>query len=66
MLRDVERQPGAIGSEVIPRQEGPVFRRERWEEIHRRWVEEWVPIAEIPRRVELDRTTVRRCLRAMA
>jgi transposase len=37
--------------------------RERWQEIHRLFREARVPIAEISRRLDLDRKTVRRCLR---
>jgi len=40
-----------------------MVRQERWEEIRRLGVEERVPIAEIARRLALDRKTVRRCLR---
>ena len=43
-----------------------MVRRERWEEIRRLWVAERVPIAEIARRLDLDRKTVRRCLRDTA
>ena len=38
--------------------------QERWEEICRLAFRERVPIAEIARRLDLDRRTVRRCLRA--
>jgi transposase len=38
--------------------------RERWEEIRRLSVVEHVPVAEIARRLELDRKTVRRWLRS--
>ncbi len=37
--------------------------QERWQEIHRLFREARVPIAEISRRLDLDRKTVRRCLR---
>lgn len=43
-----------------------MVRQERWEEIRRLGVEERVPIAEIARRLDLDRKTVRRCLRDLA
>jgi transposase len=36
--------------------------QERWQEIHRLFREARVPIAEISRRLDLDRKTVRRCL----
>lgn len=40
-----------------------MVRRERWEEIRRLWATERVPIAELARRFDLDRKTVRRCVR---
>ncbi len=43
-----------------------MVRQERWEEIRRLRVEERVPVAELARRFELDRKTVRRCLRDTA
>ena len=52
-----------IGPEVTPHQEVPMVRQERWEEIRRLSFRERVPIAEIARRLDLDRKTVRRCLR---
>ena len=55
-----------IGAEVTLCEEVPMVRRERWEEIRRLWVSERVPIAEIARRLDLDRKTVRRCLRDTA
>ncbi len=36
--------------------------QERWQEIHRLFREERIPVAEIARRLNLDRKTVRRCL----
>ena len=45
-------EPGEVG----------MIRQDRWEEIHRLSGEQ-VPIAEIARRFDLDRKTVRRCLR---
>ncbi len=41
-----------------------MVRQERWKEIRRLWSRERVPIAEIARRLDLDRKTVRRCVRA--
>jgi len=43
-----------------------MVRRERWEDIRRLGVEERRPVAEIARRLALDRKTVRRCLRETA
>jgi len=58
-----EVEAGTIGPEVTPHQEVPMVRQERWEEIRRLAFRERVPIAEIARRLDLDRKTVRRCLR---
>jgi len=58
----IEVEPGTIGPEVTPHQEVPMVRQERWEEIRRLALRERVPLAEIARRLELDRKTVRRCL----
>src|SRR6266568_7477485 len=63
MSLEIEVETGSIGSEVTPHQEVPMVRQERWEEIRRLWVRERVPVAEIARRLDLDRKTVRRCLR---
>jgi transposase len=59
-----EVEPRTMGPEVTPRQEVPMVRQERWEEIRRLWFRGRVPIAEIARRLDLDRKTVRRCVRA--
>ncbi len=40
-----------------------MVRRDRWEEIRRLWSTERVPIAALARRFDLDRKTVRRCVR---
>ena len=66
MSTDLEREAGTIGPEVIPLGEVPMVRQERWEEIRRLRVEEGVPVAALARRFELDRKTVRRCLRDTA
>src|SRR5262245_62841207 len=63
LLENTERF-GTIGPEVTPHEEGPMVRQERWEEIRRLRVQDGVAIAEIARRRDLDRKTVRRCLRA--
>lgn len=56
----------AIVGSLPPRLTEPgevvMVRQDRWEEIHR-LSDEHVPIAEIARRLDLDRKTVRRCLR---
>jgi transposase len=66
MATEMELPAATIGAEVTLCQEVPMVRRERWEEIRRLWVAERVPIAEIARRLDLDRKTVRRCLRDTA
>lgn len=63
MLAENEVMTGTIGPEVTPHREVPMVRQERWEEIRRLSFRERVPIAEIARRLELDRKTIRRCLR---
>jgi transposase len=66
MSTEMEMAAMTIGAEVTLCEEVPMVRRERWEEIRRLWVSERVPIAEIARRLDLDRKTVRRCLRDTA
>ena len=63
MLTESEHVAGTIGPEVTLAEEVPMVRQERWEELRRLWQQERVPIAELARRFELDRKTVRRCLR---
>ena len=63
MSIDEEATTATIEPEVTPHREVPMVRQERWEEIRRLWFRERVPIAEIARRLDLDRKTVRRCLR---
>ena len=62
----IEVKPRTIGPEVTPHEEVPMVRQERWEEVRRLAFRERVPIAEIARRLALDRKTVRRCLRDAA
>src|SRR5947207_10604295 len=66
MSTEMETAAATIGAEVTLCEEVPMVRRERWEEIRRLWVTERVSIAEIARRLDLDRKTVRRCLRDTA
>src|SRR5215813_3957132 len=63
MLTEMEGAVGTIGPEVTLTEEVPMVRQERWEELRRLWQQERLPIAELARRFELDRKTVRRCLR---
>ena len=56
-------------SETIPppipsESEAVMVGQERWEQVRQMFFEERVTIAEIARRLEIDRKTVRRCLRA--
>jgi ActR/RegA family two-component response regulator len=66
MSTEIERVVGIIGPEVTLTEELPMVRQERWEELRRLWQQERVPVAERARRCELDRKTVRRCLRDTA
>src|SRR5262245_57039805 len=66
MSSEIEREAGTIGPAVIPVEEVPMVRQERWEELCRLWQQERIPIAELARRFDLDRKTVRRCLRDRA
>jgi len=66
MSMEIERVVRTIGPEVTLTEEVPMVRQERWEELRRLWQRERVPIAELARRFELDRKTVRRCLRDTA
>jgi transposase len=62
MSTELDTPTGTIGPAITPDEEVPMVRRERWEEIRRLRLVEGVPIAEIARRFDLDRKTVRRCL----
>ena len=64
MSTEMERPAATIGAEVTLCEEVPMVRRERWEEMRRLWVAERVPIAEIARRLDLDRKTARSWRRA--
>src|SRR5262245_24767887 len=66
MLLENTERVGTIGPEVTPHEEVPMVRQERWEEIRRLRIQDGVAIAEIARRLALDRKTVRRWLRATA
>lgn len=62
MEGDVVRSCAILPAEGWSLGEGAMVQEDRWKEI-RRLHEEGVAIAEIARRLELDRKTVRRCLR---
>ena len=67
MLNDrLEERAGArtIPTEVEPTSEGCMIGRERWDEIRRMYYEERFRISQIARTLDLDRKTVRRCVRA--
>jgi hypothetical protein len=55
MSTEMTTAAATIGGEVTLCREGPIVRRERWEEVRRLWVAERVPIAEIARLLDLDR-----------
>ena len=63
MSLEIAVETGSMGPEVTRYQEVPMVRQERWEEIRRLSFRERVPVAEIARRLDLDRKTIRRCLR---
>jgi len=55
---------GTITSPMNDTEETEMVQRERWEEVRRLYYQERVGIREIARRLDLDRNTVRRCVRA--
>ena len=57
------RDHGTLGPEALRLEEERMVPEDRWREIHRMARDEQLPIAEIARRCDLDRKTVRRCLR---
>ncbi len=66
MSVDTTADTAIMDPECTPLGEGRMVREERWQEMHRLFRIERVPIAEIARRLDLDRKTVRRCLRQTA
>ena len=66
MATEGQLEGRTIGSEVISREEVPMVRQERWEELRRLAVDGGVAIAELGRQFGLDRKTVRRCVREPA
>lgn len=63
MLQEAEVGSVTIAPQVEQLGEQEMVQRERWEEIRRLRFEERVCVSEIARRLDLDRKTVRRCLR---
>lgn len=62
-MLDEELQKQTIPLPIQSESEAVMVGQERWEEIRRLFFEEKVPIAEIARRLEIDRKTVRRWLK---
>jgi transposase len=60
------REHGTMALEAHTLEEERMVQEDRWREVHRMAREEHLPIAEIARRLELDRKTVRRCLKQEA
>ena len=63
MEGDVVRSCAILPPEGWSLGEGAMIQEDRWKEIRRLHTDEGLAIAEIARRLELDRKTVRRCLR---
>lgn len=65
MLEEAVSGPTMV-SESAPHSEADMVREERWEEIRRLYFQERHGVSKIARLLELDRKTVRRCLRQSA
>jgi transposase len=63
MAGNEPREDAKLDLQATHLEEGFMVREDRWQEIRRLHCEEHVPIAEIARQLDLDRKTVRRCLR---
>jgi transposase len=63
MMTVMERTVSTVDPGVNSLGEVAMVGQERWQEIHRLFREARVAVAEIARRLDLDRKTVRRCLR---
>ena len=57
------REDGTMAPEACRLEEERMVQEDRWREVHRMVREEQLSIAEIARRLDLDRKTVRRCLK---
>ncbi len=66
MEEAVVREHGTMSPEACRLEEEHMVQEDRWHEIHRMARREQLSIAEIARRLDLDRKTVRRCLRQAA
>lgn len=62
-MEDVIHDRGTMDLEGLALEEERMVQEDRWQEIHRLHQDEKLPIAEIARRLDLDRKTIRRCLR---
>src|SRR5438105_14706247 len=63
-MLDEARLRETIPPPIPSESEAVMVGQERWEQVRQMFFEERVTIAEIARRLEIDRKTVRRCLRA--
>jgi transposase len=63
MENAVAVEHGTMDPEAYRLEEEPMVQEERWREVHRMAREEQLSITEIARRLDLDRKTVRRCLK---
>lgn len=66
MSGNAPREDAKLDLQATHLEEGFMVGQDRWQEIHRLHQHEHVPIAEIARRLDLDRKTVRNCLRQEA
>jgi transposase len=66
MAGNEPREDAKLDLQAIHLEEGFMVGEDRWQEIRRLHQDEHVPIAEIARRLDLDRKTVRSCLRREA
>jgi transposase len=63
MAGNEPREDAKLDLQATHLEEGFMVGEDRWQEIRRLYRDEQAPIAEIARRLDLDRKTVRRCLR---
>lgn len=66
MAGNEPREDAKLDLQATHLEEGFMVGEDRWQEIRRLHHDDHVPIAEIARRLDLDRKTVRRCLRQTA
>src|SRR5213593_704387 len=62
-MEEVVGDRGTMDLEGWALEEERMVQEDRWQEIHRLFRDEKLPIAEIGRRLDLDRKTIRRCLK---